>query len=105
MTAKEARRVDVLCLRISLSHKILEKTEKYKGLLKVVELAAEMLKNEVGPLAQASERMDRRIVNRLSCGTAVQKLCDSAVEAFDSTFPNQYSNHMKKEETPMCEYS
>ncbi|PHU20552.1 VIN3-like protein 3 [Capsicum chinense] len=101
MTAKEARRVDVLCLRISLSHKILEKTEKYKGLLKVVELAAEMLKNEVGPLAQASERMDRRIVNRLSCGTAVQKLCDSAVEAFDSTFPNQYSNHMKKEETPM----
>ncbi|CAN4122394.1 unnamed protein product [Withania somnifera] len=101
MTAKEARRVDVLCLRISLSHKILDKTEKYKGLLKVVELAAEMLKNEVGPLAQASEKMDRRIVNRLSCGTAVQKLCGSALEAFDSMFQNQYSNHMKKEETPM----
>lgn len=101
MTAKEARRVDVLCLRISLSHKILEKTEKYKGLLTVVELAAEMLKNEVGPLAQASEKMDRRIVNRLSCSTAVQKLCCSAVEAFDSMFQNQYSNHMKNEETPM----
>ncbi|KAK4352312.1 hypothetical protein RND71_027830 [Anisodus tanguticus] len=101
MTAKEARRVDVLCLRISLSHKILEKTEKYKGLLKVVELAVEMLKNEVGPLAQASEKMDRRIVNRLSCGTAVQKLCGSAVEAFDSLFPNQYCNHTKKEETLM----
>ncbi|MCD7454846.1 hypothetical protein HAX54_026217 [Datura stramonium] len=99
MTAKEARRVDVLCLRISLSHKILEKTEKYKGLLKVVELAVEMLKNEVGPLAQASEKMDRRIVNRLSCGTAVQKLCGSAVEDFDCMFQNQYSNHMKKEET------
>ncbi|KAL3371673.1 hypothetical protein AABB24_008290 [Solanum stoloniferum] len=101
MTAKEARRVDVLCLRISLSHKILEKTEKYKGLLKVVELAAEMLKNEVGPLAQASEKMDRRIVNRLSCGTAVQNLCGSAVGTFDSMFQNQFSSHTKKEETLM----
>lgn len=105
MTAKEARRVDVLCLRISLSHKILEKTEKYKGLQKVVELAAAMLKNEVGPLAQASEKMDRRIVNRLSCSTAVQKLCGSAVDTFDSMFQNQYSNDMKKKETRMCEYS
>ncbi|OIT39178.1 PREDICTED: VIN3-like protein 2 [Nicotiana attenuata] len=101
MTAKEARRVDVLCLRISLSRKILEKTEKYKGLLKLVELAVEMLKNEVGPLAQASEKMDRRIVNRLSCGTAVQKLCGSALEAFDSMLPNQYFNPMTKEEPPM----
>ncbi|XP_060199072.1 protein VERNALIZATION INSENSITIVE 3-like isoform X1 [Lycium barbarum] len=101
MTAKEARRVDVLCLRISLSHKILEKTEKYKALLEVVESAVEMLNNEVGPLALASEKMDRRIVNRLSCGTAVQKLCGSALEAFDSLFPNQYSNHMNNEEPPM----
>lgn len=80
----EARRVDVLCLRLSLSYKILIGNDKYKELLKIVESAVTALENEVGPLDRASATMDRSIVNRLSCGATVQKLCASAVEAFDS---------------------
>nr|GMD93984.1 VIN3-like protein 2 [Ipomoea batatas] len=101
VVAKDARRVDVLCLRISLSHKILQYTERYKGLLQVVESAVRALENEVGPLDLASEKMDRSIVNRLSCGAAVQKLCASAVEAFDSLFLDQCF-HARKQEPPNC---
>lgn len=82
--ATEARRVDALCLRLSFSHRILIGSEIYKELLKIVESAVTTLENEVGPLDRASATMDRRIVNRLCCGTVVQKLCASAVEAFDS---------------------
>ena len=32
--------------------------------------------------------MARGLVNRLSCGAEVQKLCSSAIEAFDSMFPD-----------------
>ncbi|KAJ0024671.1 hypothetical protein Pint_08491 [Pistacia integerrima] len=84
LIAKETRRVDVLCRRISLSHKILLGTEKYQKLLKIVETALQTLKNEVGPLNLLCTKMARGIVNRLSCGAEVQKLCASAVDAFDS---------------------
>lgn len=90
MVAKEARRVDVLCLRVFLSHKILKGTEQYKDLQKTMETAVKRLKNEVGPLDRVCTKMARGIVNRLSCGAEVQKLCTSAVEAFDSMFPDPY---------------
>ncbi|VFQ74215.1 unnamed protein product [Cuscuta campestris] len=95
--AKEARRVDNLCLRISLSHKILQHTEKHKGLLQIVESAVDALEDEVGPLERASEKMDRSIVNRLSCGSIVQQLCASAIEAFDASLlqPPQSFHQMK----------
>lgn len=100
MAAKEARRVDILCLRVSLSHKILQGTEQYMELLKIVESAAKMLEKEVGPLDWASKKMDRGIVNRLSCGTEVQKLCASALEAFDFISSNACSYHMDHKEPP-----
>ncbi|XP_076901039.1 VIN3-like protein 2 [Bidens hawaiensis] len=82
--ANEARRVDALCLRVSLSHKILEGTVKYQYLLKIVESAAKILETEVGPIGSESAKMDRRLVSRLSCSTEVQNLCTSAIQAFDS---------------------
>ncbi|XP_077224427.1 VIN3-like protein 2 [Tasmannia lanceolata] len=82
--AKDARRVDVLCCRISLSYKILKGTEQYKELQRIVNLAAQKLKKEVGPLDRVSAKMARAIVNRLHCGAEIQKLCTSALEASDS---------------------
>ena len=84
--AKEARRVDVLCLRISLSHKILTGTKQYNEVHNRVQMALNLLKSEVGPLDQVCLKMARGIVKRLSCGAEVQHLCTSAVEALDSMF-------------------
>ena len=82
LIAKDARRVDVLCSRISLSYKILDGTEQYKDLHKRIDMAAKKLKKELGPLDRVCEKMGRGIVNRLACGAEVQRLCASALEAF-----------------------
>ncbi|XP_058069357.1 VIN3-like protein 2 [Magnolia sinica] len=84
LIAKDARRVDVLCCRISLSHKILRGTERYKELQRIVNIAVKKLRKEVGPLEHVSAKMARGIVNRLHCSTEVQKLCAFAVEAVDN---------------------
>ncbi|XP_072970284.1 VIN3-like protein 2 isoform X2 [Typha angustifolia] len=82
--AKDARRVDILCDRLSLSHKMLKGTERYKELEYIVSTAVKKLKKEVGPLDKVSAVMGRGIVNRLNCSAEVQKLCFSAVDAVDS---------------------
>lgn len=92
LVAKEARRVDVLCERLSLSHKMLKGTECYKELENIVKAAVRLLKKEVGPLDKVSTIMARGIVNRLNCGSEVQKLCASALEAVDSLLSNSSDN-------------
>ncbi|CAA6653433.1 unnamed protein product [Spirodela intermedia] len=81
--AKDARRVDLLCKRVSLSHQILRGTESYRRIQTIVDSAAKKLKKEVGPLDKVSARMARGIVNRLACSAEVQKLCAFAIEAID----------------------
>ncbi|XP_023001858.1 VIN3-like protein 2 [Cucurbita maxima] len=103
VNAKEARRVDALCLRLSLCHKILVGTNLYKEVHKTVEFAMNMMTNEVGPLDEVCLRMARGIVNRLSCGAEVQKLCASAVEAFDSMCCVPCVDGMQKREKLDCE--
>lgn len=102
LVAKEARRVDILCSRIYLAHRILLGTEVYKEVHKIVEAALKLLNNEVGPQDQECLRMTRGIVNRLSCGAEVQKLCSYAVELFDSMFPNLYPYSVEKKDAPTC---
>ncbi|KAK9097378.1 hypothetical protein Sjap_022875 [Stephania japonica] len=85
IVAKDTRRVDVLCYRISLCHKLLCRTETYRKVYEIVDTAAKTLEAEVGPFAGLPARMARGIVNRLSSGPGVQKLCASAVESIDST--------------------
>ncbi|KAF3786490.1 VIN3-like protein 2 [Nymphaea thermarum] len=95
MVAKDARRVDTLCYRLSLSRKLLQGTKQYQELNNIVELAAKKLEQEVGPLDGSQVRMARGIVNRLTCGSEVQKLCISAIEALDymhSMALDTYSN-------------
>ncbi|KAG2310784.1 hypothetical protein Bca52824_022341 [Brassica carinata] len=77
--AKETRRVDVLCYRVSLGQKLLRGTRKYRYLLELMDEAVKKLEGDVGPAI----KMARGIVTRLSSGSQVQKLCSLAMEALD----------------------
>uniref|UniRef100_A0A1D1YIM4 Protein VERNALIZATION INSENSITIVE 3 n=2 Tax=Anthurium amnicola TaxID=1678845 RepID=A0A1D1YIM4_9ARAE len=82
--AKDARRVDILCYRVSLSHKLLNGTEKFENLHEIVDSIVKKLEVEVGALDGLPIKMARGIVNRLSSGAEVQKLCAIAVAMLDS---------------------
>lgn len=84
MVAKDARRVDILCYRVSLSQKLLQGTEMYRELYEIVDEAVKKLEPEVGPLTGSPLKIGRGIVNRLSSGPEVQKLCGVALESLDS---------------------
>ncbi|KAL9263201.1 VIN3-like protein [Drosera capensis] len=83
VTAKEARRVDVLCHRILLSYRLLDGTSRFKELHEVVSDAKKKLEEELGPLHGDSINMARGIVSRLSVAGYVQKLCSCAIEKAD----------------------
>ncbi|KAL2928905.1 VIN3-like protein 2 [Bienertia sinuspersici] len=84
--AKDTRRVDILCYRISLSQKLLAGTKKYQEASDIVDDAVKLLEVEVGTLTGVPVKMGRGIVNRLSSGQEVQRLCASAVELFESKY-------------------
>ncbi|KAK4755763.1 hypothetical protein SAY87_009520 [Trapa incisa] len=84
MVARDTRRVDILCYRLALTKKLTSGSQKYKEINSIVEEAVKKLEAEVGPLSCVPVKMGRGIVNRLSSGSMVQKLCISAVELLDS---------------------
>ncbi|KAL4035927.1 hypothetical protein IC575_004639 [Cucumis melo] len=84
MKAKETRRVYILCYRISLSKKLLSEGEKYQDVYQIVDEAVKKLEAEVGPLAGVPVGTGRGIVNRLSSGPEVQKLCSLAIDTLSS---------------------
>lgn len=81
--ARDARRVDVLCHRISLSYRILDGTSRFKELHEIVGDAKDKLENEIGAVNGVSAKMARGIVSRLSVANDVQKLCTHAIEKAD----------------------
>ncbi|XP_028787060.1 VIN3-like protein 2 [Neltuma alba] len=83
--AKCTRRVDILCYRVFLTEKLLQGTEKYKQIYEIIDEAVKKLETEVGPLTSSPAKIGRGIVNRLSSGPEVQKLCGSALELLDSS--------------------
>ncbi|XP_068652106.1 VIN3-like protein 1 isoform X2 [Aristolochia californica] len=94
--AKDARRVDVLCYRIYLSHRLLDGTSRFKELYEIVEDAKDKLEDEVGPLNGVSSKMGRGIVSRLSVASDIQELCSLAIEKADawlSTSVHDDQNH------------
>lgn len=96
MIAKDARRVDILCYRISLSYRLLDGTLRFKELHEIVGDAKAKLETEVGPINGVSARMARGIVSRLSVSADVQKLCSLAIEKADSwlsTISNANPHH------------
>nr|GMC93214.1 VIN3-like protein 2 [Ipomoea batatas] len=84
VTARDTRRVDILCYRISLSQKILGEAKSCNKLYTVMDEAVKKLEEEVGPLTGSPVKTARGIVNRLSSGPEVQRLCGLAVEYLDS---------------------
>ncbi|XP_057979843.1 protein VERNALIZATION INSENSITIVE 3-like isoform X2 [Malania oleifera] len=98
VVAKDTRRVDILCYRVSLSQKLLNGTKKYQKLYDIVDEAVNKLELEVGPLSGLPLKMGRGIVNRLSSGPEVQKLCALAVGSLDvmlsSAVPYAFPNPM-----------
>lgn len=90
--AKDTRRVDILCYRLSLSQKILAGTKHYQNLYKVIDEAVKKLEEDVGPLTGLPVKKARGIVNRLSSGPEIQRLCASALESLDFTLSNRASD-------------
>ncbi|VAI79309.1 unnamed protein product [Triticum turgidum subsp. durum] len=83
LIAKDARRSDVLCHRISLCHKLLASTKKYLVLHEFVDTALKKLEGELGPITGLEDK-GRGIVGRLVVGAEVQKLCSCAIETLES---------------------
>lgn len=90
--------MDILCYRVSLSHKLLKGTEKYQKLHEIVDEAVKKLEAEVGALTGLPNKMGRGIVNRLSSGPEVQKLCAFAVESLDLIVSNATFHPLPKPE-------
>ncbi|KAI3827625.1 hypothetical protein L1987_01705 [Smallanthus sonchifolius] len=87
--ARDTRRVDILCYRVSLSQKLLAGTLQYQKLHNIVNEAMEKLEADVGPLTGLPVKRARGIVNRLSSGQKIQKLCALAVESVDSVLSHK----------------
>ncbi|XP_004296441.1 PREDICTED: VIN3-like protein 2 [Fragaria vesca subsp. vesca] len=96
--AKDTRRVDILRYRVSLSHKLLKGTVNYQKLHKIVDEAVKKLEAELGLLTGLPNKTGRGIVNRLSSGPEVQRLCAFAVESLDSLVSNATFHPLPKPE-------
>ncbi|KAJ7518396.1 hypothetical protein O6H91_21G067000 [Diphasiastrum complanatum] len=99
LIAKEARRIDVLCHRLSLAHRLLQGTFKYKDLHVNVHVAAESLQKEIGPFGEAGTKLVRGIVSRLSNAALVQSNIDKALTNLEilHTEPKDKREHQKPE--------
>lgn len=104
--AKDTRRVDILCYRVSLSQKLLTGTVRYRSLHKMVNEAIRKLEADVGPLTGLPVKRARGIINRLSSGQEVQRLCAFAVESLDSILSNTHDPALKDPGilTPVVKY-
>lgn len=91
ITARDTRRVDILCYRLSLSQKISVGTKNCQKLCEVLDEAVKKLEADVGPLTGLPVKMARGIVNRLSFGPAVQQLCGLAIEYIDALLSERVS--------------
>ncbi|ONK78885.1 uncharacterized protein A4U43_C01F580 [Asparagus officinalis] len=84
MEAKDVRRVNDLCSRIYLSHKILSSTEKYLNLHEAVGSIKRKLEDEVGVLNNLPFNMSHSLVRRLPVYDEVLTLCSHAINLLDS---------------------
>ncbi|AQK40356.1 VIN3-like protein 1 [Zea mays] len=99
VVAKDARRVDNLCSRIYLSHRLLDGTTRFKELHRIVEDAKAKLESEVGPLDGTSSKMARGIVGRLHVAADVQKLCTLAIEKANEWLSSNIQSETKQNDT------
>ncbi|KAK6127083.1 hypothetical protein DH2020_039167 [Rehmannia glutinosa] len=81
-------------LRLSLGQKILAGTKHYQNLYGIIDEAVKKLEEDVGPLTGLPVKKARGIVNRLSSGPEIQRLCAFAVESLDLMLSNRVSDIM-----------
>ncbi|KZV46964.1 hypothetical protein F511_35505 [Dorcoceras hygrometricum] len=91
VVARDTRRVDILCYRLSLGQKMLDGTKLYQNLYEIVNGMVKKLGEEVGPLTGLPVKKARGIVNRLSSGPEIQRLCSFGVESLDLILSNRVS--------------
>ncbi|XP_073305005.1 VIN3-like protein 2 [Primulina huaijiensis] len=91
VVARDTRRVDILCYRLSLGQKMLDGTKIYPNLYEIVDGAVKNLEEDVGPLTGLPVKKARGIVNRLSSGPEIQRVCAFAVESLDLILANRVS--------------
>ncbi|KAL3623891.1 hypothetical protein CASFOL_032707 [Castilleja foliolosa] len=92
VVARDTRRVDILCYRVSLGQKILAGTKHYQNLYGIIDEAVTKLEEDVGPLTGLPVKKARGIVNRLSSGPEIQRLCASAVDSLDLMLSNRVAD-------------
>ncbi|KAL8037208.1 hypothetical protein ABFX02_11G024800 [Erythranthe guttata] len=92
VVARDTRRVDILCYRLSLAQKILTGTKHYQNLYRIIDEAVKKLEQDFGPLTGLPVKKARGIVNRLPSGPEIQRLCASAVESLDLMLSNRVSD-------------
>lgn len=90
----------MLCHRVSLSHKLLNSTQKYQKLHEIVDEAMKKLEFEVGPHL-APQNIGRGLVNRLSVGAEVQRLCARGIEALDALLSSALSTNAQFQRKPL----
>lgn len=97
-----------MCYRVSLSQKLLVGTKYYQTLYEIVDGAVKKLEEDVGPLTGLPVKNARGIVNRLSSGPEVQRLCALAVEYLDSmllkTLRHVSSNYQSQGQLYRCNF-
>ncbi|XP_015082522.1 VIN3-like protein 2 [Solanum pennellii] len=103
IVARDTRRVDILCYRLSLSQKLSFGAENCPKLYEVLDEAVNKLEADVGPLTGLPVKMARGIVNRLSFGPAVQQLCGLAVEYIDALLSERVSEMPSNAKVKDCE--
>lgn len=103
VVAKETRRVDILCYRMSLGQKLLNGTAKYQKLYEIVDEAVKKLEADVGPLTDGPVRMGRGIVNRLSSGPEVQRHCSLAVATLDKMLSDPVDAAVRSPSIPIIQ--
>ncbi|KAJ4980187.1 hypothetical protein NE237_010967 [Protea cynaroides] len=100
LAAKDATSLSLQSHRIFLSQKILQGTEKYKGLRWVIDTAAEKVERVVGELDRVSEERASAIVDRHILG--IKMSCASAVAAIDFILSGDNCNHNELKNPPEC---
>uniref|UniRef100_A0A0D9X5F9 Fibronectin type-III domain-containing protein n=1 Tax=Leersia perrieri TaxID=77586 RepID=A0A0D9X5F9_9ORYZ len=96
--AREARRVDVLCEHLSLSHKMVKGSERYRELANIINSAVKILEEEVGgALDQVSEITGRGIVNRPQ-----PQVCSEEITPFSVLVVLKYQDNIAKAEIDGC---
>ncbi|KAJ4978189.1 hypothetical protein NE237_008969 [Protea cynaroides] len=100
LAAKDATSLSLQSHRIFLSQKILQGTEKYKGLRWVIDTAAEKVEGVMGELDRVSEERASAIVHRHILG--IKMSCASAVAAIDFILSGDNCNHNELKNPPEC---